>query len=90
MTLEHHDDCEGDCDALENEPKCVEAKHKWTFEGEGGCDENPGVWSMGGTMLVFYSRCLFCGITREEVMYGSQRDPYQCDTISYGYDEDDD
>src|SRR5262245_61541092 len=25
--------------------------HDWTAEGDGGCDENPGVWSTGGTSL---------------------------------------
>ena len=34
------------------DPDC---NHKFTKEGEGGCRENPGVWSEGGTRMMFRS-----------------------------------
>lgn len=57
--------------------------HDWTSEGEGGCDDNPGVWSLGGTTYVYASHCTRCGLQRSETYYGSQRDPGQSDTVEY-------
>lgn len=57
--------------------------HDWTSEGEGGCTENPGVWSVGGTTLVFRSHCSTCGLQRREVSLGSQRNPGDHDTVEY-------
>src|SRR5690606_24674413 len=57
--------------------------HDWTSEGEGGCDQNPGVWSTGGTSMTFCTHCRRCGLMRREVVYGSQRNPGQADTVSY-------
>ena len=53
----------------------TECNHEWSSEGEGGCDENPGVWSLGGTTLEFRSHCIHCGIIRTEIDPGSQRNP---------------
>ena len=86
------DDCD-DCDAVEAEPECSDGPHAWTAEGLGGCDENPGVWSHGGTKMTFEHRCILCGCTRKEVSFGSQRDPGQCDKVRYdatGAEVDDD
>jgi hypothetical protein len=47
--------------------------HDWTSVGEGGCAENPGVWSPGGTTLVFRSHCRRCGLMRIEQIAGSRR-----------------
>lgn len=57
--------------------------HEWTSEGEGGCDENPGVWSVGGTGLVFKFHCRKCGLSREEYKTGSQYNPGEHDTVKY-------
>jgi hypothetical protein len=57
--------------------------HDWTSEGEGGCTENPGVWSHGGTMMSFASHCRECGLRRYEVRLGSQRNPGEHDTVKY-------
>lgn len=57
--------------------------HDWTSEGEGGCRENPGVWSTGGTSMSFASHCRACGLRRSEHACGSQRNPGEHDTVSY-------
>ena len=62
------------------DPDC---DHDWTAEGEGGCDENPGVWSTGGTSMTFSHHCRTCGLHRTEYHCGSQRNPGECDTFSY-------
>lgn len=61
--------------------------HEWTREGEGGCDENPGVWSRGGTTLVFSSHCKNCGLHRTIVDPGTQHNPGECTTYKYSWDE---
>lgn len=58
-------------------------EHDWSSEGEGGCDENPGVWSGGGTTMHYASHCAVCGLRRRETHYGSQREPGQGDKIEY-------
>ena len=76
--------CDRDCGAREVEPDCADGyAHRWTEQGMGGCDQNPGVWSLAGTAFQVASRCLACGCQRIEVAYGSQRDPNQCDSVSY-------
>jgi hypothetical protein len=57
--------------------------HHWTSEGEGGCDQNPGVWSCGGTTMKFASHCRHCGLHRVEIHHGSQRNPDDHDTVTY-------
>lgn len=57
--------------------------HDWTSQGEGGCNPNPGVWSIGGTTIVVHAHCRRCGLMRREVRYGSQRNPGQSDEIRY-------
>lgn len=57
--------------------------HDWTSEGEGGCDQNPGVWSTGGTSMTFASHCRTCGLHRTEYSTGSQRNPGEHDTVEY-------
>ena len=57
--------------------------HDWTAEGEGGLDENPGVWSTGGTTMLFRTHCATCGLQRREVSTGSQRNPGDHDSIEY-------
>jgi len=74
------DECE--CEH-EREPSCTEDEHEWTREGMGGCLENPGVWSLGGTTIVTRWRCTHCGWEREAVSYGSQRNPGQRDELRY-------
>jgi len=66
-------------------PACIEDKHEWDNPHDvvGGLKENPGVWSLGGTTLVFKSVCIHCGLIKREVCYGSQRNPGQCDTVEY-------
>ncbi len=57
--------------------------HDWTSEGEGGCTENPGVWSTGGTSMLFASHCRTCGLHRSEHHCGSQRNPGEHDRTTY-------
>lgn len=57
--------------------------HDWTSEGEGGCDDNPGVWTTGGTSFTFSSHCRKCGLHRTEHVTGSQRNPGEHDTVEY-------
>lgn len=57
--------------------------HDWTSDGEGGCKENPGVWSAGGTAMTFDSHCRRCGLHRHEHSTGLQRNPGQHDTVEY-------
>lgn len=61
----------------------VDCEHDWTAEGEGGCSENPGVWSTGGTSMTFATHCRICGLHRTSHSTGSQRNPGECDTVSY-------
>jgi hypothetical protein len=66
------------------EPACPAAdEHDWTSEFEPGLKENPGVWSVGGTAMVFTARCRCCGMQRTERHTGSQRNPGECDTTEY-------
>jgi hypothetical protein len=57
--------------------------HDWSSQGEGGCRENPGVWSHGGTTLSFRRHCQDCGLQRLEVSLGAQRNPGDHDTVDY-------
>lgn len=69
-----------DCSAVQDAPSCEDGYvHKWTSEGTGGCDSNPGCWSLGGTTLKFENRCVICGCACIETLYGSQRNPGECD-----------
>jgi hypothetical protein len=79
------EDLDGGCEcAYEREPACADGHdHEWTGEGTGGCRENPGVWSRGGTTIVQVRRCKHCDVTRMSVSYGSQRNPGQHDTLKY-------
>jgi len=47
--------------------------HDWTSQGEGGCDENPGVMAHGGTTISISAHCRRCGLHRTLVDRGSQR-----------------
>lgn len=62
------------------DPDC---DHEWTSAHEGGCHENPGVWSTTGTTLVYHDHCTHCGLRRHVTRYGSQRNPGQADRIEY-------
>ena len=61
-------------------PDC---EHEFTHEGEGGCKENPGVWSIGGTAFSFRSHCRHCGLVRREISVGAQRNPGEHDTVTF-------
>ena len=95
-TLTHWTDptCDGDdhapecgcCDTTEcerTEPDCPDGEHDWTAEGEGGCAENPGVWSHGGTAMSVGHHCRTCGLSRTVRTFGVQRNPHQCDRVEY-------
>lgn len=51
--------------------------HEWRrpYAVVGGCRENPGVWSMGGTRLREEEVCKRCGLYRTTYYAGSQRNP---------------
>lgn len=75
---------EPDHDALVSDAGApTDCDHDWTSEGEGGLDENPGVWSTGGTSMVFHSHCRCCGLKKVEHWTGAQRNPGEHDTVSY-------
>jgi hypothetical protein len=57
--------------------------HTWTGEGHGGCSENPGVWSTGGTGISISEHCEVCGLVRHTHLRGSNRNPGESDTVSY-------
>ena len=54
-------------------PSCPQrTRHRWTSAGMGGCSENPGVWSLGGTAYATAERCAHCGTVRNTYIPGSQ------------------
>lgn len=61
----------------------AECEHDWTSDGEGGCRENPGVWSTGGTAMSFAAHCRLCGLHRVTRTVGTQRNPGEHDTVTY-------
>ena len=67
----------------------VDCEHEWSSENEGGCSQNPGVWSLGGTKLQFNSTCEKCGLHRKEIHVGSQHNPGEHDKVEYFQDEKD-
>lgn len=66
-------------------PECTEDDRDWCspLSVLGGCDSNPGVWSLGGTTIQTMEVCRHCGIYRKNVIHGSQRNPGECDTVEY-------
>lgn len=81
---------DSDCPSVEPEPDCYEHyAHRWTSKGTGGCDSNPGAWSLGGTAYRFEARCLVCGVHRIEIHHGYQRNPGECDVVRYETEEPD-
>ena len=62
------------------DPDC---EHEFTAEGEGGCDENPGVYALGGTRYSSRSHCKHCGLIRTKVSVGRQRNPGEHDTVTF-------
>lgn len=74
-----------DEDALIPETECGDSvdDHDWTSEGCGGLKENPGVWSTGGTSMLFKTRCTKCGLVRFEKTTGCQRNPGEHDTVTF-------
>ena len=87
------EEIEVECGEDPEEPECSEDEdeHEWESPHDvvGGLKENPGVWSLGGTTMLFKTVCRHCGIFREETHYGSNRNPQQCDTIEYMEPDDD-
>lgn len=67
-----------------------EGEHEWesTYEREGGCTQNPGVWSNGGTALTIKSHCTHCALEKEELLRGSQRNPGEGDRVTFSLCED--
>jgi hypothetical protein len=66
----------------------TDCEHEWTREGEGGCDQNPGIWSLGGTTVQIRSHCTRCGLIRTEIHHGVQRNPGQADEVRYELNQD--
>lgn len=87
----HGLDCDGDCDDWRDTPRCPGhgTEHAWTHEGMGGCTENPGIWSLGGTTYQERRRCERCGVVETTTVYGTQRNPGQCDRREYEQPDDD-
>jgi hypothetical protein len=80
ITVEIEPDHDALIRAAGGDPDC---DHDWTSEGEGGCNENPGVWSVGGTALMIRDHCRKCGLRRREHYTGSQQNPGEHDTVTY-------
>ena len=55
--------------------------HDWQtpIELVGGCTENPGVFSTGGTRFDFHAVCARCGMYKHSWDQGSQRNPGDLD-----------
>ena len=85
---EHGPGCDEECcEDWQEEPDCADGQeHVWSSEDMGGCTENPGVWSLGGTTLLFKAQCEHCGIVRTEKLLGSQRNEFDCDTRTFEHD----
>ena len=64
----------------------LDCEHEWSRDGEGGCSENPGVFSTGGTTIVTSEHCVNCGLHRTWTRHGSQRNPGESDTVKYRYE----
>lgn len=63
-----------DCVDVDVEPSCVDGyTHTWRGTTR----------SLGGTTLLYASRCVLCGCEREITEYGSQRNPGQCDQLRF-------
>ena len=62
-----------------------EDDHDWRSpEWLGGCSENPGVWSLGGTTIRTTDVCAECGTYRDVTTSGSQRNPGELErTVEY-------
>ncbi len=69
----------------ETECGVFEDNHDWVSPHEvvGGLDSNPGVWSLGGTRMVFLTVCECCGLYRKETSVGAQHNPGECDKVEY-------
>lgn len=80
------DQQENDCSGshYDEEPKCAigggtddDTGHEWRqpYSVVGGCRENPGFWSGGGTIIISKSVCARCGQHRTVTDNGDQRNP---------------
>jgi hypothetical protein len=51
--------------------------HNWVMPHEvvGGCEQNPGVFALGGTAMYYKQVCSRCGIYKVETHSGPQRNP---------------
>lgn len=81
-----HRTIEIECGEDPEAPDCEDGhEHDWCspYEVVGGMSENPGVFSKGGTTMVFVEVCSHCGCKKIETHYGAQRNPHQCDQIEY-------
>lgn len=63
--------------------------HEWvsSVEVDGGCRENPWVFSGGGTKMVYKSHCFECGLKRTRIDLGSQRNSGEHNTVEYEFIE---
>ena len=57
--------------------------HQWSSEGEGGCDENPGVFGGAGGRLSTREHCSRCGLKRRHEYVGPQPNPGEVDQVYY-------
>ena len=84
--IDHCEGCDVEyCESFTVAPDCSSHSngHVWSSDGEGGCSENPGVWSLDGTTISITDHCEICGLRRKVIRYGSQRNPGQCDIVDY-------
>jgi hypothetical protein len=80
VTVEIEPDHDALIRAAGGDPDC---EHEWSSKGEGGCDENPGVWSIGGTSMMYAAHCTKCRLHRVNTTTGVQRNPGEHDTVEY-------
>lgn len=67
----------------------AEEDHEWTYEGEGGLVENPGVWQYKATGVVECSHCRRCGLHRTRKSIGTERNPGEHDSVEFRMLDDD-
>ena len=80
ITVEIEPDEDEICRRAGGDPSC---EHDWDNSDEGGCDQNPGWWNVGGDRLVRSARCTRCSIRRIEYIPGCQRDPGEHRTVTF-------
>ncbi len=49
-----------------SKPTCTSRRHRWVRRKDVGCDQNPGVYSLGGAHIAVAEECSHCEARRTE------------------------